>query len=104
MTIPHRDLGYSIELDTVIVHERYQDHAPTAVRTRSMLGVINREVQTGIKPTACPQCFPPPAETKRVRRYYSRPEPEVTTEPSTSTDTSVRVEPEPDSTTEAAGG
>ena len=40
MTIPYRERGYSVELASLTVHERYQDHAPTAQRT-SALGVDN---------------------------------------------------------------
>ena len=65
MTIPYRERGYSIELDTLIVHERYQDHAPNARRT-SHLGVYN--VSRGGHPIPCAVCFPPPPEPKRPRR------------------------------------
>lgn len=57
MSIPPRDHGYSIEPDTAIVHERYQDHAPLAMRT-SARGVAN--IADGRKPVACDVCFPAP--------------------------------------------
>lgn len=108
MTIPYRERGYSYELDTFIVHERYQDHAPHAVRTRSMLGIVNREVQTGEKPQPCEVCFPEPKRPGRIRRWEKPAYPAgtfgadrgVTT---TETTASITTEPEPDSTTEAAG-
>ena len=68
MTIPFRERGYSIELDTLIVHERYQDHAPEARRT-SAIGVNNVRIQRGYgELIPCEVCFPPPPKhTRRVR-------------------------------------
>ena len=95
MTIPHRD-RYEYTFDTFEVHEAYQTHGGRYDARTSPAGLVNREVQTGQKPTPCPQCFPR-SEPKPVRRYH---EPVITTEPSTDTDASVTVDPEPDSTTE----
>ena len=55
--IPERERGYSVERDTGIVHERYQDHAPRAMRT-SALGVTN--VLDGREAVPCEVCFPQP--------------------------------------------
>jgi len=61
--IPDRERGYSVESDTLIVHERYQDHAPRAMRT-SALGVTNIVLQRGMEPVPCEVCFPPPKPVK----------------------------------------
>lgn len=63
MTIPYRERGYSIELDTLIVHERYQDHAPEARRT-SAVGINNVRMQRGGVLVECETCFPPPPKSK----------------------------------------
>lgn len=60
--IPYRERGYSIEADTAVVHERYQDHAPRAMRT-SALGVTN--VANGREPVPCLVCFPAPPEPRK---------------------------------------
>ena len=65
MTIPYRERGYSVELASLTVHERYQDHAPTAQRT-SALGVDNIRRSRG-EMTLCAVCFPPLPEPKRPR-------------------------------------
>jgi hypothetical protein len=66
-TIPDRERGYSVEADTLIVHERYQDHAPRAMRT-SALGVTNVALQRGMEPVPCEVCFPPPLVVRSSRR------------------------------------
>ena len=65
--IPDRERGYSVELDTLIVHERYQDHAPRAMRTTA-LGVTNIALQRGMEPVPCEACFPPPPPVRASRR------------------------------------
>lgn len=59
--IPDRERGYSIEPDTLIVHERYQDHAPRAMRT-SAFGVS--EYAKGRELIPCEVCFPAPKPAK----------------------------------------
>jgi hypothetical protein len=65
--IPDRERGYSVEADTLIIHERYQDHAPRAMRT-SALGVTNIALQRGMEPVPCEVCFPPPPVVRASRR------------------------------------
>lgn len=61
--IPQRS-GYAVELDTLVVHERYPDHAPGAYRTRpSGLGTL----LPGGQGIPCPACFP-----ETVRRPAAR--------------------------------
>jgi hypothetical protein len=64
--IPDRERGYSVEADTLIVHERYQDHAPRAMRT-SALGVTNVALQRDMEPVPCEVCFPPPPPKPRAK-------------------------------------
>jgi hypothetical protein len=71
--IPHRENGYSFEPGTLVVHERYQDHSPEAVRTRSIIGIVNTEVRTGTKATPCEVCFPAPKKPGRVQRWAPAP-------------------------------
>jgi len=63
--IPARERGYSVEPDTLIVHERYQDHAPRAMRT-SAFGVS--EYAKGREPIACEACFPQPKAPRTGKR------------------------------------
>jgi hypothetical protein len=65
--IPDRERGYSVEADTLIVHERYQDHAPRAMRT-SALGVTNTALQRDMEPVPCEVCFPPPPVVRSRRK------------------------------------
>src|SRR3970040_1610379 len=65
--IPDRERGYSVETDTLVVHERYQDHAPRAMRT-SALGVTNTALHRGMEPVACEVCFPPPVVRSSRRK------------------------------------
>jgi hypothetical protein len=55
--IPDRERGYSIDPNAAIVHERYQDHAPLAMRT-SALGVTAYAKGRTLVP--CSICFPAP--------------------------------------------
>jgi hypothetical protein len=73
VTIPYREQGYSVETRTVIVHERYQTHAPNALKVRTLEGVAN--IAAGRKRHACPVCFPAPAKPERktpVKRTTKR--------------------------------
>jgi hypothetical protein len=65
--IPDRERGYSVEADTLIVHERYQDHAPRAMRTTA-LGVTNVALQRDMEPVPCEVCFPPPPVVRSRRK------------------------------------
>jgi len=69
MTIPYRE-RYSIERGTLVVHERYQDHAPDAHRTTA-LGVQNIAGVGELVP--CPRCFPPPPVPRRASGGVVRP-------------------------------
>lgn len=92
MSIPYRERGYSVERDTHLVHERYQDHAPTAQRT-SAQGVT---AITNGQPIPCPVCFPPPPPVRARRTTFADFRAAVTPEPDTATSTSPVTEPEPD--------
>lgn len=73
--IPYRERGYSVEPDTLTVHERYQDHAPRAMRT-SAFGVS--EYAKGRTPIACETCFPAPKPVKAKEPKGVKPKAEPT--------------------------
>lgn len=74
--IPHRERGYAV--DGLVVHERYQDHAPRAVRTSER----GMRTMTGDAGIPCPVCFPAP-EAEPPRRWRREPIPEPTADPET---------------------
>lgn len=70
MNIPERERGYSVEAASGVVHERYQEHAPRAVRT-SALGVTN--ILAGREAIACEVCFPQPKMRRPEMAHESVP-------------------------------